>query len=115
MLIPPPVLDGSPYFLSLLGLGLAMSVQVMSIFLIWRQWLAAAVLGRSPWRTPWLALGLGILFLLRQCWLTLEFSISTGIYDVPAVCNTLIAAFFLLLAVIGFSTNPTPKPPPKPE
>ncbi|MDR1889981.1 MAG: hypothetical protein LBQ81_11485 [Zoogloeaceae bacterium] len=103
MLLPPPAFEYSPYFFSLLGLGLAVSIQVMSVFLIWKQWLAAAVFKHAPWRTPWLALGLGVLFLLRQCWSALEFSLVTGVYDVNAVCNHLIAAFFLLLAIIGFS------------
>ncbi|GHT90712.1 hypothetical protein FACS1894101_3410 [Betaproteobacteria bacterium] len=107
MLRQPPALDGSPYSLCLLGLGLAMSIQVVCVFLIWRQWLAAAVFKHAPWRTPWLALGLGILFLLRQCWSALEFSLVTGVYDVAAVCNQLIAALFILLAVIGFSSTRT--------
>jgi hypothetical protein len=94
-------------------MGMAMSLHVLSVFLIWKQWIAAAVLGHTPWRTPWLALGLGILFLLRQCWAALEFSVATSVYDVAAVCHHLIAAFCLLLAVIGFSTNQASKPPPR--
>jgi hypothetical protein len=105
MLIPPPVLEFSPYHLSLLGLVLTMSLQGLSVFLAWRQWLAAAVLGHSPWRTPWLPLGLGILFLLRQSWGALEFSLFTGVYDVAAVSYQLLAAFCLLLAVSGFSAG----------
>lgn len=68
MLRSPPALDGSPYSICLLGLGLAMSIQVVCVFLIWQQWRSAAILKHAPWRAPWLALGLGILFLLRQCW-----------------------------------------------
>lgn len=110
MLLAHPPLEWSPYTFSLLGLGLAMSIQALSVFLIWQQWLVAAVLKHTPWRTPWLAMGFGILFLLRQCWSALEFSLATGVYDIGSTCNQLIAAFFLLLAIIGFSTTRRPTP-----
>ncbi|MCL2076090.1 MAG: hypothetical protein FWH15_06580 [Betaproteobacteria bacterium] len=91
-----PAFDLSPYALSLYALFLGMCAQTFALALTLRQ-----CLGKRN-RNTWIALALAMLFLLRQRWAALEFSLATGVYDSFSAFCDLLASLLLCLAIIGF-------------
>ncbi|MDR0674165.1 MAG: hypothetical protein LBF93_11070 [Zoogloeaceae bacterium] len=102
-------LDYTPYHFALLGLFVAMGGYVFSVMLAFRQFFAVS----APRRVTWLALGAGLLVLLRQSWASLEFSLATGIYDLTGAVHEVLAAGFLVLAMARFAAEDAPASPPK--
>jgi|GEM_PF-2126800 len=90
-----PTLDLSPYALSLYGLFLGMCAQTFASFF------ALTRCTKRPNRMIWMAFAIAMLFLLRQRWAALEFSLATGVYDVFSAFCDLCASLFLCIAVMG--------------
>ncbi|MDR0736480.1 MAG: hypothetical protein LBF51_06580 [Zoogloeaceae bacterium] len=103
-------LDYTPYHFALLGQFLAMSGYAFAVMFAFQQFFAAPAFRRIAW----LALGAGLLALLRQSWARLEFTLATGIYDLTAAVYEILAVGFLLLAVVRFATDDAPAPPRNP-
>jgi hypothetical protein len=104
------MLDYTPYRFTLLCLFLAMSGYVFAAMLALRQFFRVS-LSR---RVAWLALGAGLMVLLRQSWVRLEFTLATGVYDLLAALHEMLAVSFLLLAIFCFAADDAPALPPPP-
>ncbi|MDR1350146.1 MAG: hypothetical protein LBJ59_05085 [Zoogloeaceae bacterium] len=108
----PPVFDYTPYHFTLLALFLAMGGYVFVALLALRQFFDAP----APRRVAWLALGAGLLVLLRQSWARLEFTLATSVYDLTAAVYEVLAVGLLALAILHFATDDAPasskNPPP---
>jgi len=91
-----PTFDLSPYALSLYALFAGLCAQTFASFFALRQ------CSGKPGREVWLAMTIAMLFLLRQRWAALEFSLVTGVYDGFSAFCDLCVSLFLCLAIIGF-------------